>query len=279
MQINKTTIAAFFALTLTQLLAQTGSNVTGQYKKRTGTSSLEFKLVAGKMHTLICNQRFSVISICNDKCSDYILHETFYSDQEDGVEGGKFEATVTASSKNEPNKELWKIQSTGDEGNPWYDFYKVIQHGCCGAENTMTYFSLRSGKKVYSASSDDENALLKIEVPNTHTKRYVAFSYFYSKSGTPVGRLQFGDGEFVQQMVAIKQPSYDRPPDVSLRMTGKPDSQYAQLWSGNGDRSSKAVSGVTVVLKFDSAEILIPIENDRLVVQKAKTPKGYTINE
>jgi hypothetical protein len=279
MHINKASIAAVLVLTLAQSFAQSGSNVEQQNEKRTATSSLEFKRVAGKMRTIIRNQRFSVIYLCMDQCSDHVLHEVFYSDREEGIEGGKYLVTATASRKDEPGKNLWKLQAAGDEGAPISDFYKVIQHGCCGDENTMTYFSLRSGKKVYFSSSDDENALLTIEVPNTPTKRYVAFSMSNPKAGTPAGRLQFGDDENVRQVVTVQQPIRNRPPELVLRIAGKPDSQYVQLWSGNGDRSSKAVSGVTVVLKFDAAEVLIPLENDRLAVQKAKTPKGYTVNE
>ena len=185
---------------------------------------------------------------------------------------------VTASPKDEPGKNIWKIQAIGDEGTPYEDFYKAIQHGCCGIENTITYYSLRSGKKVYSSSTDYENALLKIEVPNA-SKRYVAFSTISQWSGTSVGQIQFGDGENIRQKVTIKQTLDNRPPELALRIAGEPDSQYAQLWSSNGDHSSKAVSGVTVVLRFDSSEVLIPIENDRLAVHKAKVPEGYTVGD
>jgi len=243
-------------------------------ERHSATSSLEFRVVAGKEHTITQNQRFSVIYRCLDKCSDIVLHESFYSDQEEGVEGTRGTVSVTAWRKDAPTVVMWKLKAAGDEGKPTDAFYEITQFGCCGGWDDKTYFALRTGQNVYNSA---ENGLLKIEVPNTQTKRYVAYTYPASRKA--IGLLQFGDAEKLLQKVTIGEPQVEQPPTIALRLSGQPDSQSVTLWSHKGDKSAKAVSGVSVVLTYDSREVVVPIENDRFAVQSAKAPKGYTFTE
>jgi hypothetical protein len=208
-----------------------------------------------------------------------VLRESFFSDQEEGVEGAHETVNVVAWRKDTPGTTLWTLKAAGSEGKPLNDFYEVTWFGCCGGWNEKSYFSLRTGKKVFSSSTDDENALLEIDVPNTRTKRYL--TYKYVNSGKQIGQLQFGDSEAVFQTVSIKEPSKGRPPTITLRVAGKPDSTSISLWPNDGDKSGKAVSGVSVVLVYEVGdrheEVVIPIENDRMSLQKARLPKGYEL--
>lgn len=246
-------------------------------EKHTAMSSLEFRAVDGKEHTITRNQRFSVIYRCLDECSNIVLRESFYSDQEEGVEGAKETVSVIAWPKDKPDKVLWNLKAAGSEGRPLDDFYEITWFGCCGDWNEKSYFSLRTGKKVFSSSTDDENALLEVQVPNTRTKRYITYRYLTAEK---LGQVQFGDSETVRQTVTIKESAVGRPPSLSLRVAGKPDSKSVSLWAHDADKSSGAVSGVSVVLGFESGErqveVVLPIENDRIAVQKARLPKGFS---
>lgn len=154
----------------------------------------------------------------------------------------------------------------------------MTQFGTSAGPDDRIYYSLRSGKKVYLSTSDEKDDLPKIEVPNTRISRYIA--YGYPRPANQRGLLQFGDKESVHQKITIHEPVIGRPPIVALRIAGKEDSQFAELWQHDGDTSSRAVSGVSVVLRFeDEGEIVIPVENDRLVIGKARLPKGFTLGE
>jgi hypothetical protein len=78
------------------------------------TSSIEFKTLRGKQHTITRNQKFSTFYACLDECTDIVLHETYYRDEEEGVEGGIYEVRAKAWSKQKPDRVLWTINSGGE---------------------------------------------------------------------------------------------------------------------------------------------------------------------
>ncbi len=175
----KLLIVIVFALHIL-LAAQTTKSVSSPTEKHSATSTVEFKVVDGKEHTIIRNQRFSVIYRCLDECANFVLRESFFSDQEEGIEGAHEMVSVIAWPKDNPGKALWTLKAAGSEGKPLDEFYEVTWFGCCGDWNEKSYFSLRTGKKVFSSSTDEENALLEIDVPK---ETLIKFSGFHSYSG------------------------------------------------------------------------------------------------
>jgi hypothetical protein len=277
MDMKELRVFLFAASAVAQLFAQ--GNTPQAPQRHSATSFLEFKSMDGKEHTVINNQRFSVSYRCLtyrvSECSDIVFHESFYSDQEEDMEGARADVTVTAWLKKTANIALWKLKAPGDEGKVLEEFYEITQFGCCGGWDEKTYFALGTGKKIYTSS---QNGLLKIAVPNTPTKRYIAFSS-HQVAGKWIGWIQFGDENHVMQTLTLIQPGFSEPPEIGLQLEGRTEAQSVELWARNGDSSPNAVSGVNVTLKFDESTVVVPIQNDRLASNQVKTPKGYSVKE
>jgi len=245
-------------------------------ENHTATSSLQFKQVDGKEHTIIDNHRFSIVYTCqNSGCFNLVRHEDFFSDSEEGVEGGRSVVYVSAWRRDNPSAPIWKAKVHADVGKAYDVFYETTLYGCCGDPDRKTYLSLETGKAILESC---EYEPLKVEVPNTRTRRFIAYSCTTGGSNEQdfqVGRLQYTDENRVLQTVALREPSFHQPPEMALRIPKQQDSKSAQLWAHNGDRPANGASGFSVVLRFDEGEVVIPVENDHLVVPKALLPSGF----
>ena len=281
---SKRTIWTYFlpiALSLSSEFLFAQDNKPDQkLEKHTATSSLQFKQVDGKEHTIIDNHRFSIVYTCDSSgCFNLVLHENFFSDVEEGAEGGKAIVNVLAWRRDKPEVILWKAKLHADVGKAHEDFYETTLYGCCGDPDRKTYLSLASGNSIFESC---EYEPLKVEIPNTRTERYITYSCTTGGNNARdphFGRLQYSDGSRVLETVTIREPSFHQPPETSLRTPKQADSKAIQLWAHNGDQSGKGASGFSVVLRFEEGELVIPVENDRLDIHKAVLPSGFKFTQ
>jgi hypothetical protein len=226
-----------------------------------------------------------------------VLEERSTMDRCENQEGGRGEVTVTARPAARPAAApVWTIRHAGDEGEVWYgedlggeEMYRITQYGCCGAENLATYYSLRTGHRLFAA----DHPLLYIEVERVATG-YVALHGAMAADGGPggetdraqVARISFGGPGRVMQDVVIRGPSNDfYVPRFELVARG-PAGQVKRGRRLNINDEIRA--GWTVLIALDvegmgaenpppKAEILIPLENGRMAVDKARVPAPFRI--
>jgi hypothetical protein len=139
-----------------------------------------------------------------------------------------------------------------------------------------SYFLLSTGKKIFTSASP----LVEVRVPNTSVaySRYVA--YGFKPRDWEVGILQYGSESNIIQSIRVQTPQkYVGVPTVSLVYEGKEQKSELELWGADGLSNVKSLSNFQVRVRyFDGSEITIPVENDRLLPEKAKVPEGFKLS-
>lgn len=246
------------------------------------------------------NVRYSVVgtgALANAQPPHLVLEERATMDRCENQEGGRGEVTVAARAAERPNTPpVWSIRQAGDEGGVWWGedlggeaMYRVVRYGCCGAETLSTFYSLRTGHKLFSA----DHPLLYIEVERVATGYLALHSAMAADGGpggetdrTQVARISFGGPGRVMQDVLIRGPSNEwYAPRFELVARG-PGGRVKRGRLLNINDEIGAGWSVVVAVGLESmgtanppprAEILIPLENGRLAIHDARVPAGFRL--
>lgn len=246
------------------------------------------------------NVRYTVVgtgAFADAQPPHLVLEERATMDRCENQEGGRGEVTVTARPAARPSAAAaWTIRHAGDEGGVWFgedlggeEMYRIVQHGCCGAENLGTYYSLRTGHRLFGA----DHPLLYIDVARVATGYLALHSAMAADGGpggdtdrTQVARISFGGPGRVMQDVVIRGPSNDfHVPRFELVARG-PGGQVKRGRRLNIDSGIAAGWTVNVAVEIEgmgtanpppTAEILIPLENGRMAVEKARVPAPFRV--
>lgn len=258
--------------------------------KDTSTSSFhEYIEDNGQQVKHIVNTSFQTISIVKDKRSEEFLlkqkiEETFIS----GYEGSTSKISILAYRKDNNNQysELfWKIEDTGSDVQIFSDYIRLINYGCCGADNTNIYYSKLSGKKIVSATSD----LLFVEVPNTNLKRTISYYSSNSALHNPefkytnnlIGYINYCDSEGISQKLFIFSENGELVWTPELKLIDdnkKSETNTLLLWHSNGIDDSSSISKFSLIIKYyDGFEIAVPISNDHFDIQHAVKPESIRL--
>ncbi|HEX9940088.1 MAG TPA: hypothetical protein VGB15_23330 [Longimicrobium sp.] len=244
--------------------------------------------------------RYAVVgtgAFANAQPPHLVLEERVAKDRCENHEGGRGEVTVAARPAERPTATpVWRIRAPGDEGGVWHDgdlggeeMYRVVRYGCCGAQNLSTFYSLRTGHRLFAA----DRPLLYIEVERIGTGYLALHSGMAADGGpggerdrTQVARISFGGPGRVMQDVVIRGPSHEfYVPRFELVARGP----GGRIKRGNRlDINDEIGAGWTVVVAVGlegmgaadpppRAEILIPLENGRLAPEKARVPAGWRV--
>lgn len=258
------------------LSAQGAPKPSGKF---TGTSHVEFRVVKGVRHTVIHNERFSQPF----GAPDMILHEVLEMDQGDGQEWDVASVTAEAFSPDKPDSVAWKVHGDGEEGTYLGEFYATTKYGSGGGWNTVTYFSLPDGGRVYTSSQDEGRAFIpvEIEVPNAGTHRYV--TVHEGKTDKSPWVLEYGDAHNVMSRILIRVPQFTGPPAIALRGKKSPDPnnrnlRHFRLWDTEKIALPASVSGISIVLNFQPELVVIPVENDAPDLTRATVAKGFRLS-
>jgi len=225
-----------------------------------------------------------------------VLEERVAMDRCENQEGGRGQVTVVARPAERPAAAaVWTVRQAGDEGGVWYgddlggeEMYRVVRYGCCGAENLSTYYSLRTGHRLFSA----DQPLLYIDVRG-FASGYVALHSAMAADGGPGGEadrtqvavVSFGGPGRVLQHVVIRGPSNEFSAAKFELVARGPGGQVKRGRRLNIDSEIRAGWTVMVALQLAGisentarGEILIPLENGRLAPEKARVPAPFQID-
>ena len=170
----------------------------------------------------------------------------------------------------------------------------------CGTVNTL--FNVYTGKQLITYDADlNGKTITRINVPNSSVKRYIGISSDARCQGDiikskinedTVAVLSYSSNtEIIQQIqIGHKKYAYDFCwPELKVENKNKNSkneiSNYsADLWdSSEEENAKKAVNGLFLNINVETHQgtiwAKIPIENDRLVIEKAVTSKGVTLKE
>jgi hypothetical protein len=200
--------------------------------------------------------------------TDLLLHKNVRNEHIDGREETIGHVEVEAFSA-DGQERRWNLKHSGNDGIAlaYQGFYRVSEWGCCDWPTIDWYFNLNSGKKLY-VSNDELTEVIGYSNDDRRS-RWVAFGVYAHGNTPPV--VQYGSEIEVLQRYSLLSPRqyYDRP--------------KVFVTDGNVLQKSLSVSGrfnFAVVLKYqDGLELRIPVENDKLLADKASLPQGYSLRQ
>jgi hypothetical protein len=169
---------------------------------------------------------------------------------------------------------VWSFSTKGISGemakDPLRDVYQISYPGCCGASDTIKYFSLSSGRLLGASSMKP----LKLEIPNAKRVRYItvqdnnASDYMGSKAGVAV--IFYSDEENIKQELVI---TISKSADAycyltKLKFKGNKNAEQTHLlWRHSTFADVSFI--VELSCQNDLLVAEIPVVDDRLSTQKA----------
>jgi len=283
---------ALLLLALTSLVAIAGDDVP---KPMQGTSSVVFsadkdgnKNVAIHNFTYLFQDGVYLESGKDAKSMAFLIAQDQSSKvqmQSDTPPDSKIKATVWGNSDGLPRKQLWTVETRGNSGAIEDRFYAVTRDGFEDDFPCYVYFRLADGKQAYLSNT----RLLTIWPSGDNVSpSYIGYRAQFedgelSKAQTTkkiAGIVSYGDGKGVMKKIGIfGWPEDDKPspPNAYLnydkaRVEG--DTLYLREAKENG--AAAGHFSVVIVLS-DGIEAEIPFMNNAPQLDKARLPKGFTV--
>lgn len=206
-----------------------------------------------------------------------------WSDNREGVSGA---VTIRAWSLpgKRNNKTEWTVRAHGNVATalPDLGMIRVSSWPCCSAPYNNLYFSLHTGKQLYTTNSKPETdlfgqdgGLIRIDGGYDGTRytesRYIGFGAD-TQSRTHDPAIQYGTDQAVMQRLMLRGHEYGDNfdvPKLSVSAVGEGFASYLEV-----PGPFKCV----IRLEFeDGKEVRIPIEDDAMRADKATLPDGYSL--
>ncbi|HEX8359035.1 MAG TPA: hypothetical protein VF613_02880 [Longimicrobium sp.] len=194
------------------------------------------------------------------------IRATVRNDRE-GVDG-RVRTTAYARTGRGYGRVLWTVDAAGSEAGVADDLYWVQEPACCATQPTRRYFSLRTGRPLFHATSAVADLASDMDEP----RRRVAF---LSASGTvqsPAFRGVRGAMGILQLIVndSIRQRVLVTTTEPAMEM----DAPLLGVMVTSGGR--RPVN--TVWMRFsDGREARIPVTAAGLAVNAATLPRGIAL--
>ena len=194
--------------------------------------------------------------------------------------------------------QLWTFKEPGDKGelSTRRAVFIVTTHGCCGGRDSYSVFDIWSGRRLFTATgAGPSDSWAQVEIPNSHgIERLVAFHAAYSMTDdvafgalkdTTVGLLTYAapDRPLARYRLTVKSADevdgFMGEGWVRLREEGKPeDTDSLTLWKVDGKLDPSFLGGFAIRLELrDDKWVVIPVEGDRLQIDRATLPPGLAI--
>lgn len=223
--------------------------------------------------------------------STLLLEETFDRLLDSGAEGEKSSVEVSAATL--AGKPSWRFRTEGASGEAREDnLYRVERPGCCGARDLSLFFSLLDGKELF----DSDTPIRAIEVPNSALRRFVG--YHDRMAATPpkesqktprvIGALSYGSDRAAAKRILVlaAEPRPDgngAVEEITILSAGEEiEEEPFELWSADKSADPAKIGGFSIRARaFAEPDLLfeIPVEGDRLVIEKAMLGRGITLEE
>jgi hypothetical protein len=223
-----------------------------------------------------------------------VLEEKTSIEQCENLEGPTHaEVSVVARPARHPEaRPAWIIRRRGEAGGvadefPGEDMYRITEYGCCGSENLDSYYSLATGRAVFTA----DHPLLYVEAPPFGTG-YVAVHDVDAADAPPgaegdrtlIAMVAFGGTSAALQRVALRGPTSEyRVTKVEWVARGPAGEQkHAQELGINDELTARWSVAVAIELEGVSdaraaGRVEIPLENGRLTAEKARVPAPFRV--
>jgi hypothetical protein len=262
--------------------------------KREATSSAEtWKTKDGRRMTHTVNRRFTFAEVHPERYGGetLLLEEAFDRLLDSGAEGEKSSVEVSAFSLS--GRPAWTIRTAGASGSAREDnLYRVDRPGCCGARDLSVFFSLLDGKELF----DSDTPILAIEIPNSALRRFVGYHDLMAaspvkeseKSPRVIGALSYASdrGPARRVLVLSSRPKADENgavKKIAIVSAGKEvEEDRFDLWSADKSADPGRIGGISIRARaFTEPDFLfdIPVEGDRLAIDKATLGNGITLEE
>jgi len=227
-----------------------------------------------------------------------VLEERATMDRCENQEGGRGEVWVTARPAERPAaRAAWTVRQPGDEGGVWQgddlggeEMYRIVRYGCCGAQSLATYYSLRTGHRLFSA----DHPLLYVDVARVATGYLAVHSAMAADGGpggetdrTQVAVVSFGGPGRVLQHLRVDGPSHEFYATRFELVARGPNGQgkHGRKLDINDEIGAGWSTAVVLGLESMSAsgtptrgEITIPLEGGRLAPEKARVPAPFRLS-
>lgn len=243
----------------------------------------------GTVKTVV-NTTFSVGTLYDSKSqnfSDVLFYQRIESKYVSGREGADSFIDVVAwiTRKTKYDTKLWAIKAGADAGGRWGDFYRTINYGCCGAEDSYNVFDIRTGKHAFSYTAEP----VFVDIPNTPIKREISYissnaasDFSYAKDyPRGVGVLTISSQDSIIDQVIFESDDGELAWSPKLSLTDEKEPKGVSrlsLWHSNGKGGSDNVKAFSVKLVYyEGMEIIVPVNGDRFDIQKIVLPKAVSV--
>jgi hypothetical protein len=144
-------LATFLAALIAEFVILEGTiGISFPGDRYSALSSVEIRPTGLEQRFVTRSNRFAVVG---SGTKTLVLHEYFFTDKEDAVEGPpKAMITVTGMDR---GKVKWTFREPGERGDVLSDnVYRVIKGSNGETPNVYTYFSLLDGRKVRTTTAE-----------------------------------------------------------------------------------------------------------------------------
>jgi len=185
-----------------------------------------------------------------------------------------------------PRKLLWTIETDGNSAAIEDRLYAVTRDGFEDDFTTYTYFRMADGKKIFTSNTP----LLTVYTnDDIGIPRHIGFQDQFGDKELPkalvdkkiAGFVTYGDDHGVTKTIGIfGWPTDDKPspPSAYLKYNQTRVEDHELYLRENKETGTAALSHFSVVIVLsDGIEVEIPVENDVPQLDKARLPKGYTL--
>jgi len=224
----------------------------------------------------------------------HVNKEGPYSDGE--RVSGTVEATVYPLDKNGKGAAKFTIEAEGDQSTVDGPYLTITRWGCCASEATNAVYSLETGRYLFNATGVGESG--QWATMNSHNfQRILAYHAAPTEmddtvlKGAPNAAIviSYASTSAPLQRVLVTVPKEVRESDAGpidwdpkLEIFNKTQPKPSDhIWSDSADTdAAKVFTGISVQMTLDPKhKIIIPLNGDKLQLDKAKLPKGWGLVE
>ncbi|MBX3039941.1 MAG: hypothetical protein KF789_04440 [Bdellovibrionaceae bacterium] len=300
----KTVLQVLAALVLMPIAASAQTTYQDQ-----GRSSVSIKKNAdGQTEITTTNVNFEVARLYSSEVPEtFLLKKTLTETSFDNVDGSTSKLTVEArtAGRSDFDRIAWTLKEDAHGASfDGQDLYLTRLDGCCGTAAAYRAYNIRNGKLIAAYDGNQgtaEGAVTTpfvIEVPNVYPglKRFIGvisgdaardFEAADRNGQTKLATLTYASLDGALQIVDV----YGIVPEgwgvstsseiVDLAGRNEGYANRLTLWSSDSITDPvQAFAGFGIKLTFsteDSQDVLIPVKNDRLNVNAATLPTGYSL--
>jgi len=211
-----------------------------------------------------------------------VIRETVNISTQTSIEGSESLVLLEAFDISDTSLKLWEILNIGEKIEyRWNNFLIITKFDCCGASNAKNIYSLSSGEKLITYTSD----LLHIRLwPNIFRLAGVTGNTYEIKSVFPkVGNNNFlftyaSENSPIEQIL-VEYPDdndmYIWPPDsiYIIGPTGKHFSDYVDFSNPSFRHNKPAINNSVIVLEFsEECYFKFRIYNDNIDLNESVWP-------